>query len=191
MPFDLLVGVQRLGQPKIDVGRHTRDARAGRMGVGGYDQVRKLVEQRELGPREKFGGALKDGCCGRSRRRPEMEQRSGERRRGHLEHLAAREPLLRIDAVVAHRFPFLNSSARYSQERHASAMMVHVGFWHDALTWLEPSTTNRLRTSCDCWNWLRTEVLGSLPIRAVPSSWMDHPSVRISRSCPTTSIPAP
>src|SRR5438309_9182092 len=69
MPFYLLVGVQRLGQPKIDVGRHTRDARAGRMGVGGYDQVRKLVEQRELGPREKFGGALKDGCCGRRDRK--------------------------------------------------------------------------------------------------------------------------
>ena len=30
-------------------------------------------------------------------------------------------------------------------------MMVQVGFWQPALTWLEPSTTNRFFTSCDCW----------------------------------------
>src|SRR5205807_9754066 len=96
---------------------------------------------------------------GRRRRRADLERRRGEGRGSHLEHLAAREPLLRINTVgvggpatagarwaagagplaptarcVAHRFPFLNSPARYSQERHASAMMVHVGFWHDALT---------------------------------------------------------
>ena len=50
------------------------------------------------------------------------------------------------------RFPFFSSSARYSHERQASAMIVHVGFWHEALTWLLPSTTNRFLTSCDCWN---------------------------------------
>src|SRR2546422_5533439 len=35
-----------------------------------------------------------------------------------------------------------------------------------------------------------TEVLGSLPMRAVPSSWIDHPSVSTFSSVPTTSIPA-
>ena len=56
-------------------------------------------------------------------------------------------------------------------------MIVHVGFWQDALTWLLPSTTKRFFTSCDCWNWLSTEVFGSAPMRAVPSSWIDQPSV--------------
>ena len=69
-------------------------------------------------------------------------------------------------------------------------MIVHVGFWHEALTCELPSTTNRLRTSCDCWNWLSTDVFGSVPMRDVPSSWIDQPSVRISRSTPITSTPA-
>ena len=41
-------------------------------------------------------------------------------------------------------------------------MIVHVGFWHDAFTWLLPSTTNRFFTSWDCWYWFRTDVFGSL-----------------------------
>ncbi len=61
-------------------------------------------------------------------------------------------------------------------------MIVQVGFWQDALTWLLPSTTNRFFTSWDCWNWLSTDVLGSVPMRAVPSSWIDQPSVRMFRS---------
>src|SRR5262249_16960519 len=92
--------------------------------------------------------------------------------------------------AVHHRFPFLNSSARWSHERQHRAMIVQVGFWHEALTWLLPSTTNRFFTSCDCWNWVRTEVFGSVPIRAVPSSWIDHPSVRMWLSTETISIPA-
>ena len=69
-------------------------------------------------------------------------------------------------------------------------MIVQVGFWHDAFTWLLPSTTNRFFTSWDCWNWFSTDVFGSLPIRAVPSSWIDQPWV--SRFLPTltTSMPA-
>src|ERR1035441_560996 len=86
-------------------------------------------------------------------------------------------------------FPFLSSSARCSQERQHKAMMVQVGFWQDAFTWLDPSTTSRLGTSCDCWNWFSTDVFGSLPMREVPSSWIDQPSVKISRFTETTSIP--
>ena len=68
--------------------------------------------------------------------------------------------------------------------------MVQVGFWQPALTWLAPSTTNRFFTSWDCWNWLRTEVLGSLPMRAVPSSWIDQPAVRSPPRLSRISIPA-
>src|SRR6267378_6420120 len=152
------------------------------MVVGGDDELGELIQRRELRRRQELAGeANGDRCGGRSTR----QERRHQSRRGGRDHLTARELY-----SVRHRFPFLNSSARWSHERHAKAMMVHVGFWHDALTWLDPSTTNRLRTSCDCWNWFSTEVLGSLPMRAVPSSWIDHPSVRISLSCPTTSIPA-
>src|ERR687887_247438 len=143
------------------------------MVVRGNDQLRELVEQREFRARKEAGPCL----------HLDLHQRGGHGRRRDREHLAARQR-------VRHRFPFRNSSARYSHERHASAMMVQVGFWHDALTWLEPSTTNRFFTSCDCWYWFSTEVLGSAPMRAVPSSWMDQPSVRMSRSTPITSIPA-
>ena len=55
-------------------------------------------------------------------------------------------------------------------------MMVQVGFWQRADEAL-PSTTKRFFTSCDCWNWFRTDFFGSLPMRAVPSSWIDQPSV--------------
>ena len=55
--------------------------------------------------------------------------------------------------------------------------MDQVGFWQLALTKALPSTTKRFLTSCDCSNRLRTDFLGSLPMRAVPSSWMDQPSV--------------
>src|SRR5204862_309686 len=70
----------------------------------------------------------------------------------------------------------------------ARAMIVQVGFWQDALTWLEPSTTNRFFTSWLCWCCVSTDFFGSAPMRAVPSSWMDHPSVRTWRSVSTTSI---
>src|SRR2546426_4952961 len=179
-PQSLPLGLQGFSQTAVDVAGYSRRARAGRMVVGGDDQLGELVQQRVLRRSQELARQ-----ADRSWRRHRLgrQQRCGQRRRRGRDHLAARER-------VRHRFPFLNSSARYSQDRHASAMMVQVGFWHDALTWLEPSTTKRLRTSCDCWNWFRTEVWGSVPMRAVPSSWMDHPSVRISRSCPTTSIPA-
>src|SRR5439155_25891801 len=85
-----------------------------------------LFKKRKLRPGEKLGAGLERWLhC----RRPLLEQRSGDRRCGHFEHLAARERLALGIGRVGHTFPFLNSLARYSQERHARAMMVHVGFW--------------------------------------------------------------
>ena len=43
-----------------------------------------------------------------------------------------------------------------------------------------PSTTNRFLTSWVWPNALVTEVFGSFPMRAVPSSWIDQPSVSTS-----------
>jgi|GEM_PF-6461655 len=136
-----------------------------------------LTEARQLagGPRHPQWSYIND-----------MFTRIHTRRGGGTEHLSARHG----PTGVAHRFPLRSSSARWSHERHASAMIVHVGFWHDAFTCELPSTTNRFFTSCDCWNWLSTDVLGSEPMRDVPSSWIDHPSVSSSRSTPITSIPA-
>ncbi len=53
-----------------------------------------------------------------------------------------------------------------------SEVSVMVGFCQPELTKLLPSTTKRFLMS---WLWLhllRTLVLGSLPMRQVPSSWM-------------------
>jgi hypothetical protein len=56
--------------------------------------------------------------------------------------------------------------------------MVRVGFWQAPEVKPEPSITNRFRTSWDCWYALRTEVFGSRPIRATPTSWMPKPGTR-------------
>src|SRR5579885_2117243 len=73
-------------------------------------------------------------------------------------------------------------SARYSEERMASARMVRVGFWHPPETNELPSTTNRLRMSWVCWNWFSTEVLGLSPMRQAPSSWILSPGGTICAS---------
>src|SRR6266496_3001869 len=61
-------------------------------------------------------------------------------RRSKLDQFAPAQVEIRV--AGHHRFPFMSSVVRYSDDRHASAMIVHVGFWHEALTWLLPSTTN-------------------------------------------------
>ena len=53
-----------------------------------------------------------------------------------------------------------------------------------------PSTTNRFRMSCVWPNELVTDVFGSSPIRAVPISWMDQPSVRTLRRTTMSVAPA-
>src|SRR3981081_2092678 len=103
--------------------------RARRMIVRRNDYFRQFIEQRELSGREVQ--RLRAG---------ELAAERGNRR--NFDHFAA----------IHQTFPFFSSSAKWSQERHASAMIVQVGFWQDALTWLDPSTTSRFFTSCDCWN---------------------------------------
>ena len=55
-------------------------------------------------------------------------------------------------------------------------MMVQVGFWQDALTWLLPSTTNRFFTSWDCWCGVSTDVSGIVP-HARGAQLVDRPSL--------------
>src|SRR5262249_49942032 len=145
----------------------------------------ELVDERELVRGEEAGRTVSGG---RGRGREPREGCDEGRTRRELQGLATAEP--GAACFVAHSSPFLSWSARCSQDRQARAMIVQVGFWHDALTWLLPSTTKRFLTSCDCWNWLRTEVFGSAPIRDVPSSWIDQPSVSMSVLALSTSKPA-
>ena len=64
-------------------------------------------------------------------RMADAERDRGRCRRAELDHIPASQFVV---VVAHHRFPFLNSVARYSHDRHASAMIVQVGFWQDALT---------------------------------------------------------
>src|SRR6266481_303450 len=72
--------------------------------------------------------------------------------------------------LTSYRFPFLASSSRYSDARQESAMIVSVGFLSGLVTSDALSVTNRFFTSCAWQNPLSTEVFGSAPIRAVPTS---------------------
>src|SRR5580698_386644 len=84
---------------------------------------------------------------------------------------------LRTDRRVLQTLPFLISSARYSEVRHASATIVRVGFLSGLLTNGAASATNRFLTSCD-WQYLfSAEVFGSSPMRMEPTSWMISPPV--------------
>src|SRR6478672_11729802 len=78
-----------------------------------------------------------------------------------------------------YKFPRLYSSVMYSQARIVSARIVKVGLWFADDTKLAPSVTNTFFTSC-IWLYLfSTELFGSLPMRAVPSSWMMRPGAVI------------
>src|SRR5207249_10573345 len=69
-----------------------------------------------------------------------------------------------------YKFPFLASSRRYSDARQESAMMVSVGFLSGLVTSDAPSVTNKFFTSCAWQKPLSTDVFGSAPMRAVPTS---------------------
>src|SRR2546425_10081165 len=89
------------------------------------------------------------------------------RQRGHR-HCAYR-------FAPPHSALFLSWSAMYSDVRHDSAMIVQVGFLSACDVNGAPSATKRFLTSC-VWQLLfTTEVLGSAPMRAPPSSWMMTP----------------
>ena len=64
----------------------------------------------------------------------------------------------------------LNRSIKRSQARTVIAIMVSVGFWHPDETKHAPSMANTFFTSCNWQYESVTEVFGSSPIRAVPSS---------------------
>ena len=51
-------------------------------------------------------------------------------------------------------------------------------------------SANTLVRTPSGWQAFNTDVFGSAPIRAVPSSWIDHPGVSTSRSTLTISNPA-
>src|SRR5450432_4295635 len=74
-----------------------------------------------------------------------------------------------------HKFPFLISLTAWSAARAARAIKVNDGFWQADEVMHAPSVTY---TFFESQTWLkpfRTEVFGSLPIRAVPISWMALP----------------
>src|SRR6267143_477902 len=80
-----------------------------------------------------------------------------------------------------YKLPFLASSRRYSEARQESAMIVSVGFLSGLVTNGAPSVTNRFFTSC-AWQYpFSTDVFGSAPIRAVPTSWRIFPPSRIPK----------
>src|ERR1035437_662783 len=62
-------------------------------------------------------------------------------------------------------------------------MMVSVGFLSGLVTNGAASATNRFLTSC-AWQFLfNTDVLASLPMRTVPSSWMTMPGTEMPAEC--------
>src|ERR1700733_3344542 len=81
-------------------------------------------------------------------------------------------------AKPSYKFNFLDWSSKYSEARQDSARMVAVGFLSGFEVNDAPSVTNKFFTSCAWQNPLRAEVLGSEPIRTVPTSWATPPSWR-------------
>src|SRR5436190_24018594 len=118
------------------------------MVVGRNDQLAQLVNQCELVRREKRSrrGGHSRGCERLGVQVLADTNRSANGcRRSQLDQLAPARVVIRV--ACHYRLPFMYSVVRYSDDRHASAMIVQVGFWHEALTWLLPSTTNRFFTS--------------------------------------------
>src|ERR1700751_1433341 len=72
-------------------------------------------------------------------------------------------------ALQAFRSPRLARVMMRAEARNASAMMVMVGCPRPEVTRLLPSQRKRFLTSCVWWSALITDVLGSLPMRQVPS----------------------
>src|SRR5438132_6963915 len=66
----------------------------------------------------------------------------------------------------------------YSLVRIDNARIVHVGFLSACDTKGPPSATNKFLQSCAWHQRFVTEVFGSSPMRAPPSSWMMTPPAR-------------
>ena len=72
--------------------------------------------------------------------------------------------------------PSLRCLMMYSAARMDSAMMVSVGFFSLDVVKQLPSVTKRFFTSCDWQKLFKAEVLGSFPMRMVPTSWLANPA---------------
>src|SRR6266487_2468929 len=147
-PIRPLVLFPGFRQPGIDKRGDVRRASARRVIVGRNDQLAQLVDQRELARREKRAPSGGRSCGGGRlgvQGLADANRSANGCRRSKLDQFAPAQVEIRV--AGHHRFPFMSSVVRYSDDRHASAMIVHVGFWHEALTWLLPSTTNRFFTS--------------------------------------------
>ena len=58
-------------------------------------------------------------------------------------------------------------------------MIVSVGFFSLDVVKQLPSVTNRFFTSCDWQKLFSAEVLGSVPMRIVPTSWLANPGTEL------------
>jgi hypothetical protein len=96
---------------------------------------------------------------------------------GGGENLRASCRVLRLQGHA--RSPRRRSKA-CSQARTMIAIVVSAGFWQLLETNAAPPVTNRFLTSWVSPNLLSTEILGSLPMRAVPISWMSKPGTEYS-----------
>src|SRR5215510_4407380 len=94
------------------------------------------------------------------------------------------------DFVDSYTSPLLSCSTAYSLARIESESIVSVGLTQPLETKQLPSTTNRFLMSWDWFQLFSTDVFGSSPIRAVPTSCMLWPGGNISRFSVISSIPA-
>src|SRR5215469_9708700 len=76
--------------------------------------------------------------------------------------------------------PDLRCLMMYSAARIDSAIMVSVGFFSLDVVKQLPSVTKRFFTSCDWQKLFKAEVLGSFPMRMVPTSWLASPEAPVS-----------
>src|SRR5262249_52692400 len=180
-----------LGQQVVDVLGHFRVCCASRALIARNDVVDENTDGLPLVRIQELRCCLlRDrrlrGAHGRLRARGCWSNRRGDR--NDAEHLERRSSPDAIWAVVwvppaprpaslfpRHMAPACRCFAMYSLVRHDSARIVHVGFLSACETNGAPSATNRFLTSC-AWQFaLTTDVFGSLPMRAPPSSWIIVP----------------
>src|SRR5438132_2739683 len=76
----------------------------------------------------------------------------------------------------------------YSLVRIDNARIVHVGFLSACDTKGPPSATNKFLQSCAWHQRFVTEVFGSSPMRAPPSSWMMTPPAAMPYPCSAPGI---
>src|SRR5882724_1735867 len=169
--------------PLIDEIDHAHRRGARRAIIGGDDEIRDDAGQPPLlrgqGERPGLAGtiilrqiriaavAVRVDAGGRGRWVGARGAGANQRpRRARGQH-----PFERGAAVEAHHSSLRFMRSRmWSEARHASAMMVSVGFLSAFEAKTAPSATNRLGTSQVCPQEFTTELLGSAPMMAPPTS---------------------